>query len=246
VSGFPDRPPVRSGFATIDYLGAYAGAFGILAALRARDAGQGGQVIDLALAEVALRATEAAPAEYASTGRVRQRVGNRNPNVVPASEATAADGRYVAFHAGSAALFPRLAKVIGRPDLVDDDRFASHALRVENQDALYEIVAEWIGERDSTDIVETLNAAGIPASTVNSSADVLADEHLTERGAFEVIEDAELGPLPVVAPVPRLCRTPGRTRHLGPALGSDNQTILGGLLGLSGSDIEGLGLRGVV
>ena len=118
--------------------------------------------------------------------------------------------------------------------------------RVENQDALYEIVAEWIGERDSTDIVETLNAAGIPASTVNSSADVLADEHLTERGAFEVIEDAELGPLPVVAPVPRLCRTPGRTRHLGPALGSDNQTILGGLLGLSGSDIEGLGLRGVV
>ena len=106
VSGFPDRPPVRSGFATIDYLGAYAGAFGILAALRARDAGQGGQVIDLALAEVALRATEAAPAEYASTGRVRQRVGNRNPNVVPASEATAADGRYVAFHAGKRGSVP--------------------------------------------------------------------------------------------------------------------------------------------
>jgi crotonobetainyl-CoA:carnitine CoA-transferase CaiB-like acyl-CoA transferase len=246
VSGFPDRPPVRSGFATIDYLGAYAGAFGIMAALRARDAGQGGQVIDLALAEVALRATEAAPAEYAYTGRVRQRVGNRNSKVVPASEATSADGRDVAYHAGTAALFARLTRAIGRPDLADDDRFASHALRIENQDALYEIVADWIGERCSADIVDTLNAAGIPASTVNNTADVLADRHLCERGAFEVVEDSELGTLPVVTPVPRLSQTPGRTRHLGPALGSGNAEVLGGLLGLSGAEIEDLRLRGVI
>jgi len=245
VSGYPDAPPVRSGFATIDYLAAYAGAFGVLAALRARDAGHGGQVIDLALSEVALRASEAAPAEFRTTGVLRQRVGNRNPNVVPASEATAADGRDVAYHAGSAALFPRLATVIDRPDLVDDPRFASHRGRVEHQDALYAIIGGWVAVRPSTEVVETLNAAGVPASRINNSADVLDDPHLAARGAFEMHDDPELGSLPVVAPVPHLTGTPGWTRTLGPELGSSTDRVLS-RLGLGSAELEQLRDDGVI
>jgi crotonobetainyl-CoA:carnitine CoA-transferase CaiB-like acyl-CoA transferase len=246
VSGYAEHPPVRSGFATIDYLGAYAGAFAVLAALRARDAGHGGQVIDLALTEVAVRASEASPAEYAATGRLRQRVGNRNRNVVPASDAEASDGRHVSYHGGSAALFPRLVEAIGRPDLADDPRFATHALRVANQDVLYDMVASWMSERSSADAVETLNDHGVPASRINSAADVLADPHLAERGAFERIEDPELGTVVVSTPVPRLSRTPGRTRALGAVLGSSTDTVLTGVLGMDEVSVADLRRRGVV
>lgn len=246
VSGYPDRPPVRSGFATIDYLGAYAGAFGVVAALRARDRGQGGQVIDLSLIEVALRASEAAPAEYATTGTLRQRMGNRNPRVVPASEAQARDGRDVAYHAGSDSLFARLVTAMGREDLLDGDRYATPVDRMEHQDALYAVVNQWIGERDSAEVVRRLRAAGVPVSTVNSSADVLDDEHLKDRGAFELVDDPDLGTVPVVAPVPRLTGTPASTRHLGRALGADTVEVLVTALGLDRSEIAGLAARGIV
>lgn len=246
VSGYPEHPPVRSGFATIDYLGAYAGAFAVLAALRARDAGGGGQVIDLALTEIAIRASEASPGEHVATGKVRERLGNRNPTVVPASEAEAADGTRVSYHAGSAGLFPRLAGALGRPDLVDDPRFATHALRVEHQDELYDLVAAWMAGRTGADAVEVLNANGVPASMVNSAADVVADPHVVERGVFERLEDPELGTVVVSTPVPRLSRTPGTTRTLGPALGASTDAVLGGILELDGRRLADLRAGGVI
>jgi crotonobetainyl-CoA:carnitine CoA-transferase CaiB-like acyl-CoA transferase len=246
VSGYPDRPPVRSGYATIDYLGAYAGAFGVMAALRARDRGHGGQIIDLALTEVALRASEGAASEFAVTGRVRERVGNRNPRIVPASESTASDGRNVAYHAGSGSLLPKLLNVIDRQDLLEDPRFSTPARRVEHQDALYQIISEWIAQRSSAEVVDLLNAGGVPASTVNNTADLLVDPHLQARGIFEVIDDPELGSIPVVAPVPRLTVTPAVVRHLGPGLGADTDEVLSAQLGLSSADIGKLRQRGVV
>lgn len=246
VSGYPDRPPVRSGFATIDYLGAYAGAFGVVAALRARDRGQGGQIIDLALTEVALRASEAAPAEYSTTGCVRERMGNRNPRVVPASEATARDGRHVAYHAGSDSLFVKLMTAMNREDLHQDARFATPPDRIAHQDELYEVIAEWIGERDSSDVLQLLSGAGVPVSTVNSAADVLDDLHLLDRGAFEQIDDPELGTIPVVTPVPRLTGTPAATRYLGRELGADTVEVLTDELGMDASEVARLRERGIV
>jgi crotonobetainyl-CoA:carnitine CoA-transferase CaiB-like acyl-CoA transferase len=246
VSGYPDRPPVRSGFATVDYLGAYAGAFGVLAALRARDRGQGGQIIDLALTEVALRASEAAPAEYVTTGCVRERVGNRNPRVVPASEARAADGRDVAYHAGNDSLFAKLMMAMNREDLRRDARLATPRSRSAHQDELYGIIAEWIGERDSSEVVRLLKAAGVPVSTVNSAADVLDDLHLSDRHAFEQFDDPELGTLPVVTPVPRLRGTPATTRYLGRALGADTVEVLTTELGLDPAEVARLHERGIV
>ena len=176
---------------------------------------------------------------------LRRRVGNRNPKVVPASEAPMADGRDVAYHAGSAALFPRLVRAIGRPDLEVDPRFATHALRVANQDELYGIVDTWISGHTGVEVVEVLTASGVPASVVNSSADILADPHVAERGTFEMVEDAELGTLPLATPVPRLSATPGRTRHTGQPLGSATDAVLTGLLGLSRAEVDDLHRRGV-
>ncbi len=102
VSGEADGPSVRSGYAVIDYMTAYMGAFSVMTALYHRDLhGGSGQVIDLALYEPGFRASEDALLTYAAHGRVRERSGNINRNVVPASNFTTADGREVAIHAGT-------------------------------------------------------------------------------------------------------------------------------------------------
>jgi crotonobetainyl-CoA:carnitine CoA-transferase CaiB-like acyl-CoA transferase len=80
VTGYPDKPPVRSGYAQIDYMAAYLGAFGVMTALYNRDVNHtGGEVVDLSLAEAAFRSSESALMEYSMTGKIRERTGNRNP-----------------------------------------------------------------------------------------------------------------------------------------------------------------------
>jgi len=246
VSGYPEHPPVRCGFAVVDFMTAYLGAFAVLAALRARDLGHGGQYIDLALYEAAFRATEGALADYAASGVLRERVGNRNPSIVPASDATARDGKRVSYHAGTPPLLARLTATIGRPELASDPRFATLSARVANQEELYAIIDAWIAGRDAHEVVDRLSAADVPAAVVNSMADILYDEHFLARRTFELVDDPDLGVLPIAAPVPRLSGTPGRIRELGAELGSSTNRVLGDLLGLESTELERLAEEGVI
>jgi crotonobetainyl-CoA:carnitine CoA-transferase CaiB-like acyl-CoA transferase len=84
VTGYPENPPVRTGYAQIDYMTAYLGAFGVMTALYNRDVNHtGGEVIDLSLADAGFRCSEAALMDYSMTGNIRERTGNRNPHFVP-------------------------------------------------------------------------------------------------------------------------------------------------------------------
>lgn len=247
VSGDSDRPPVRTGYAVIDYMGAYAGAFGVVTALYERDhRGGSGQIIDLALYEPGFRASEDAMLVYSATGKVRERVGNVNPKVVPAADYDTADGRRVSIHAGTDTLLRRLARVIGRPGLVDEPEFVDFASRVANQERLYAIIAEWVGKTTLADAMTALVAADIPASPLMSVADIAADPHFRERGTLIDVEDEEYGHLTMAAPIPRMSETPGKVRSLGPALGSGNQAILGGMLGMDKAEIEALRKAGII
>ncbi|HEY3687131.1 MAG TPA: CoA transferase [Streptosporangiaceae bacterium] len=241
VSGDPDRPPVRSGYAVIDFMAAYMAAFATVTALYERDHNGGtGQVIDLGLYEAGFRASENALLAYSATGQVRERLGNRNPGVVPASDFATADGRRVSIHAGTDPLFRRLAKVIGRPDLADDPRYADRPGRVANQDALYAIITAWAAAHDADAIVAELSAADIPAAPLMSVADIAGDPHYRERGTVREVHDPDHGDLLMAAPLPHLSGTPGEIRTLGPELGAHTDEILGGLLGLTPDDLATL------
>jgi crotonobetainyl-CoA:carnitine CoA-transferase CaiB-like acyl-CoA transferase len=247
TSGDPDRPPVRSGYAMIDYMSAYAGAFGVVTALYNRDQrGGSGQVIDLALYEPGFRASEDAFVAYTANGRVRERTGNINPKVVPAGDFDTADGKRLSIHAGTQPLLRRLSAVMEQPDLTADPRFATHADLVANQDALYAIIAAWAAGLTRDEAMARLVAADIPASPLMSVADIAADPHFRERGTIMSVEDPEYGPLMMAAPIPRLSETPGEVRSLGPVLGSGNAQVLGGLLGLSAADLARLHDDGVI
>lgn len=247
VTGDADRPPVRSGYATIDYMGAYSGAFGVVTALYHRDhRGGSGQVIDLALYEPGFRASEDALLAYSANGTVRERSGNTNAKVVPAADFDTADGKRVSIHAGTAPLLRRLAQLMGNPGLCDDPRFATHHARVANQAALYAEIAAWVAGLSLAEAMRRLVEADIPASPLMSIADIAADPHFRERGTVMPVQDPEFGELLMAAPIPRLSETPGAVRSLGPALGSGNAAVLGGWLGMSAQEIEALRADGTI
>lgn len=247
VTGEPGHPPVRSGYAVIDYMSAYMAAFAVMAALYHRDTASGaGQVIDLALYEAGLRASEDSVPAFGLAGKIRQRTGNRNPVIVPASDFETTDGRRLSVHAGTDRLFRRLADVMNMPGLASDLRFASRAARIRNQEELYRIVGSWVAGRTADEAAETLSAAGIPVSPVMSVADLMADPHCAARGSVVTVPDPEFGDVSMIAPLPRMSATPGAVRWPGPPLGVHTEDVLGEILGLTAGEVDALRRDGVL
>lgn len=247
VSGEPDGDPVRAGYSVIDFMSAYLAAFAVVTALRHRDVNGGsGQVIDLALYEAAFRASEASLMVHSATGVVRERLGNRNPYIAPASDFVCADGRRVSLHAGTQPLFERLSAAMGRADLVDDARFVTAKDRIRNQAELYELIEEWARSLDLDQVMDRLLAHDVPSSPLMSIADISTDRHYRERGTIVRVEDHEHGAIDMAAPLPRMSGTPGTIRHLGSALGEDTDAVLTEFLGLDEAAVHALRDAGVV
>jgi crotonobetainyl-CoA:carnitine CoA-transferase CaiB-like acyl-CoA transferase len=248
VTGYADAPPVRSGYATADYMAAYTGAFAVMMALYWRDVrGGAGQVIDLALYEPVLRASEASIPVYGKTQRVRERDGNRNPGVVPASNFLSADGKWVVINANTDQLWQRWARAMQRADLLTDARFNTIQARIANADALYAIIADWVRGQTAAEVVAILDDAKVPAAVVNSIADIFNDPHIAARENIAHIADERVGgTLAVPNVMPKLSATPGRIAHLGPDLGAHNDEVYRGLLGLSEAELANLQERGII
>lgn len=237
TTGFPDGPPLRQSFALADFLAASYGAFAVMMALYHRDLRGGtGQEIDLALYEGILRSSESMVTAYRKLGFVRRRTGNRNPGVVPAGQYLTADSRWVSMHAGTDALYGRLARLIGGKAL--EPRWAKSDGRKADGDAVEAVVEGWVATREAAPLLAELDRAGIPAERLNTVADIADDPHIRERNLLEW-NDPRVGPITVIDVVPKLSRTPGRMRWAGPDKGEHNAEIYGAL-GLSDADIATL------
>lgn len=255
ITGYPDRPPVRPGVIISDYLTAIFNALSLMIALYHRDAGRGraapgaearGQTIDLSLYGSVLRILEHTVASYDRLGIVRERHGNRLANSAPLDNWETADGQYVSLIAAGDGLFPRLARMMGREDLLSDPRFDRLRARVEHADEINEIVARWCRERTADEIERLCLEAEVPFARCASVADICADPHVQERGDLERVDDPVVGPLLMQGLHARFSRTPGAIRRGAPRLGEHNDEIYGGLLGLSEPEREALRADGVI
>ncbi len=248
ASGYADRPPVRSGYALADYMCAAWNAFSVAMALYHRDAQEDGrgQVIDLALYEPLLRASEASAVVYDRFGVVRERTGNRHPAAIPSGLYETADGVFVTLFAAPDHLFRRLAEAIGRPELASDPRFEHAGARRKHADALESEIESWVRERTADAALEVLVAARVPAGRVNSIADVFDDPHVQARENLVSVDDGRGGEIRMVNVIPRLSRTPGQIRHAGRPLGADNEEVYQELLDLSPEQVADLRERGVI
>jgi len=244
VNGPADRPPARPTPVYPDYLTGLFTAFGVMAALRHRDATGEGQWIDAALYESAFRILEYTPTLYGRKGVVRERGGIQHSGW-PGGAFRTSDAHWIVFTTPAQHLFERLCAMLGQPELPKDPRFASHEGRAASMGELLALVEAWFAERSFAEAVEELRAHDIPHSPVMSMADIFADPHYRDRRTIIEVP-SEVGPLPQPTVVPRLSATPGRVTHAGPPLGRDTDEVLAGLLGLSPAEIAALRAEGVV
>ena len=267
LTGYPDRPPVRPGVIVSDYLTAIFNALSLMIALYHRDAGARagigdlgdagagasggateprGQVIDLALYSSVLRILEHTVAAYDRLGIVRGREGNRLRNSAPLDNWETSDGQYVSIIAAGDGLFPRLARLIGRPELLEDPRFAKLEARARHSEEINGIVADWCRERTAAEIERLCLEADVPFARTYDVADICADPHIRERGDLIQVEDPVLGPVRMQGLHARFSATPGAVRRGAPRLGEHNEEIYRDLLGLGDEELAALRDEGVV
>ncbi|HUI27035.1 MAG TPA: CoA transferase [Candidatus Kryptonia bacterium] len=247
LTGYRDRPPVRPGIIISDYLTGVFNAFAILLALYHRDLHQGGgQSVDLALYESIFRILEHTVASYDRLGLVREREGNRLRNSAPLDNWETKDGEFLCIVAAGDGLFPRLARAMGRDDLLSDPRFRSLAARVAHADEINAIVAGWVKQHTAAEIEAVLIPAEVPVTRAYSIADIAADPHYAARSDIVTVDDPTIGPVRMPAVYPRLSRTPGRVQRGAPKLGEHNREIYGGLLGLADADMAALQADGII
>jgi formyl-CoA transferase len=246
VTGDPSTPPSRSGISIGDSLAGTFAALGTMLALHARGRSGRGQVVDSAIYEAVLAMMESLVTEYQVAGYTRERTGAILPNVAPSNVYPTADGQLVLVAANQDTVFRRLAGVMGRPELADDPRYASHSARGLHQEALDGLIAGWTATLDADRLLAVLEEGGVPAGRIYRAADMLADPHYLARQAIVRLVDPELGEIAMQNVAPRLSATPGRVAWPGPALGQHNQEVYQGLLGLPDEEVGRLADQGVI
>lgn len=246
TTGDPDSPPARVGISIGDSLASLHGVIGALMSLLRVKTGQGrGQVVDVSLYESVFNLMESLVPEYDLMGHVRSRTGGALPGISPSNTYPSSDGRHVVIAGNSDAIFRRLMRVVGRPDLADDPALASNDGRVRSNALLDAAIAAWTSERSMDEILARLDAADVPAGRIYSVADIVDDPHYAAR---EMILPTELpGDVTVKMPgiAPKLSDTPGAVRWPGPTLGQHTDEVLTGL-GLQAGDIAELRRSGTV
>lgn len=247
LAGFPDRPPVTPGSATIpDYMAGIYGAMGVLLALRARDFTGRGQVIDIGLYEPIFRILDELAVAYHYKGFVRERMGPGTVNVVPHSHYPTKDKRWIAIACTSDKIFARLAEAMGRTDLAHGDKWGRLANRERDRAKVDAFVADWTQTFDRAELMTVCDRFQVPCGPVLAIDEIFADPHYNARGNIKIMNDQRAGELAVPNVCPKLSDTPGSVDWLGPALGAHTDEIYKGLLGLTDAELEALKAKEVI
>ncbi|HTY55406.1 MAG TPA: CaiB/BaiF CoA-transferase family protein [Candidatus Binataceae bacterium] len=242
--GRPGAGPMKVGVAVADiFTGLYA-TIGILGAIALRERTGEGQQIDLALldSQVGVLANQAL--NYLVTGISPIRLGNAHPNIVPYQAFATADG-YMILAVANDGQFAKFCEAAGRPELVQDPRFASNEARVEHREQMAAIVAEILATKPSAYWLEVLERT-VPCGPINTVAQVFADPQVKARGMRLELPHPIAGSVPSVASPIKYSATPLEYKLAPPPLGANTDEILQKELNLSVQEIERLRQQGVI
>ncbi|WP_137870621.1 CoA transferase [Sphingopyxis sp. 2PD] len=198
LTGTPDQP-YRAQVNYVDFGTALHTAFGVMLALRERETTGKGQCVSGSLLGTALAFSNALAIDHALNGVERQPIGNRSYSSGPTDIFRTCDGWIVTQIVGGG-IFARWANLVGRPELIDDPRYASDILRGDNGEALSAIMQAWCIDRSSADAIAELGAARVPAAPVLRAAEALAQPQVAAMG---LVEPADYPGTPGGAPIIR-------------------------------------------
>ncbi|HXH22920.1 MAG TPA: CoA transferase, partial [Dehalococcoidia bacterium] len=254
VQGYEDRGPHKSGISYGDPMSGIAAAGAVISALFRRRATGEGSYIELAQREALTTLIGEKLLEYSmsvAAGRpeaIPQPTGNRHPAMAPHNvfRTAGGDDEWVAIACRNDADFEALCKVMGRPELLEDPRFADVVSRYRNQTELEAVISEWTQSRTAAEVCDLLGGAGVPVSAVATPAMLHEDPHLRSRGFFELVAHPNAGVWEIDALPYHYSLTPAHVRLPPPTFGQHNDYVFRGLLGLSETEVEALRAEGVI
>ncbi len=246
IVGDPATPPSRLGISIGDTLTGTVATIGALAALNHREQTGRGQVIDAAIYESVLAVMESLVPDYQQTGFIRERSGAILPFVAPSNVYPTKDNNMILIGANQDTVFQRLAEVMQQPELADDEKYKTHTARGQRQQELDELISRWTKTLNADELVEKLGDNGVPAGKIYRAKEMLEDPHFQAREAITEVDHPEYGNVAMQNIVPKMSLTPGKIRHPGRALGADNESVYGDILGFSDLELEALKTDGII
>ena len=225
LTGTPDQP-YRAQVNYVDFGTALHCAFGIMLALREREATGKGQCVSGSLLGTALALSNALTIDHALNGIDRQPIGNRAFSSGRTDLFRTRDGWIVTQIVGNG-IFARWAELVGRPELVDDPLYASDILRGDNGEELSAIMQRWCIDRTSLDAIAELAAARVPAAPVLRAGEALAQPQVAAMGLVEPVDyPGAHGAVPVIRAPIRLSGSDKVDPARAPRVGEHSDAIL--------------------
>ncbi|MEC9367466.1 MAG: CoA transferase, partial [Pseudomonadota bacterium] len=183
---------------------------------------------------------------YAHSGFVREREGTRTLNAVPHGHYQTRDGKWIAIACTNDRMFERFCDMMGRPGLAAAETYGPIARRLAAYADVDRLVTDFVIGLDRDELMQKCIAFEVPASPVNTIADIFADPHVKARGTLVEVADWRGKPVTLPNVVPRLSETPGEVTAPGPLLGDATRQVLQDLAGLDTGEIDRLAAKGVI
>ncbi|TDC98805.1 CoA transferase [Nonomuraea deserti] len=246
LTGFPDGPPVHTGFSHGDAVTGLMGAYAVLAALhrRANDPSFDGEWIDLALFEPLFRLVEWQVITHDQLGVVPGRSGNQLA-VAPAAVINtylSADADWITVTSATLRSVLNVVRLVGLPE----EEYATTERQLAGRVRLDAVLRDWVAARTTEECLRAFAEAEVVASPVLTAEDIAADPVYAERGDIVTVDDPDLGPVRMQAALPHFHQAPGGVWRTGPALGEDNTLVYRDWLGLDAGQLAKLEERGVI
>ena len=233
----PGGGPQKVGVAVTDLMTGMYATIAILAALTHRERSGAGQYIDMALLDVSVAMLANMNMNYLTSGQVPKRWGNAHPNVIPYQVFACSDG-HIIVAVGNDSQFRKFCDALGVCDLGSDERFATNSNRIRHRTALIPLLEPLVKLRTRDELVNALEAAGVPCGPINSIDQVFENPQLKARGIQVTMPHPLAGSVPQVASPMRFSETPIEYHAAPPTLGQHNDYVLRELLGMETNEID--------
>jgi len=247
LTGVEDGAPNRVGASIADVTAGINFVVGILAALYSRTLTGKGQCVDVAMVDSVLALLPSENMRYFISGKKLPRLGNRYLGNAPYGAFKAKDDYFI-LACGSDRLFVEFCtKVLGKPEIAEDERFCIMANRSDNFPLVKQLVEDWASNYTAKEVVDILLENGIPGGPIFDMDDIVNDEHIIgEREMLVKMEQPGIGELTVTNNPIKLSDTKTAIRRPAPLLGQHNEEIYGSWLNFDEAKLEELKAKGVI
>jgi crotonobetainyl-CoA:carnitine CoA-transferase CaiB-like acyl-CoA transferase len=245
LTGEPDGLPQKVGVPVGDLFAGLYGCIGVLSALRHRDQTGQGQQVDIGMLDTHVAWLANQGMNYLATGENPPRLGNQHPNIVPYQVFPTKDG-YIVLSVGNDPTFRRFCEAFGLTHLLEDERFATNAARVQNRQLVTDTLTPVMQRETTAWWVDRLEGLKIGCGPINRLSEVFADPQVQARNAVVEMAHPPGHSVKVIANPVRLSETPADYRIAPPLLGEHTEEVLSERLGLDAAAVAALREKGVV